>query len=75
MTTENTPAAQPTPSTTPSPASQDQPAPQPSDDIPYSEINVQGIIQIALNNVGVSQRDYEQAQAVILESQFNNQAQ
>jgi len=47
----------------------------PSDDIPYSEINVQGIIQIALNNVGVSQRDYEQAQAVILESQFNNQAQ
>ena len=33
MTTENTPAAQPTPSTTPSPASQDQPAPQPSDDL------------------------------------------
>lgn len=44
----------------------------PTDDIPYTEMNVQGIIQVALNNIAVSQREYDQAGAIIQESQFNN---
>ena len=47
----------------------------PSTDIPYTEINVQAIIQIALNNVAVSQREYDQAGSVIQENQFNNTVQ
>lgn len=43
----------------------------PATDIPYTEANVQGIIQIALNNIAVSQREYDQAQQAIVEAQFN----
>lgn len=47
----------------------------PATDIPYSEINIQSIIQIALNNVAVTQREYDQAGSVIQENQFNNTVQ
>lgn len=45
----------------------------PADVIPYTEANVQGIIMIALQNVGVSQRENDQAQALIQENAFNKQ--
>lgn len=41
--------------------------------IPYTEANIQGIIQIALQNVAVSQREGDQAALTIQEAQFNNQ--
>jgi hypothetical protein len=44
----------------------------PSTDIPYTDDNVQAIIQIALQNVGVSQREYEQAGSIIQQEMFNN---
>ena len=44
----------------------------PSTNIPYTEVNVNAIIQIALNNVAVSQREFDEAQAVIQQEQFNN---
>lgn len=47
----------------------------PSTDIPYTEVNIQAIIQIALNNIAVSQREYDQAGSVIQENQFNNSIQ
>jgi len=43
----------------------------PATDIPYTEANVQGIIQVALNNIAVTQREYDQAQQAIVEAQFN----
>jgi hypothetical protein len=45
----------------------------PSDVIPYTEANVQGIITIALQNSAVSQREGDQAGLTIQEAQFNNQ--
>jgi len=45
----------------------------PTTDIPYSEDNVQAIIQIALQNVAVSQRDFDEAAAVVNQQQFNKQ--
>jgi len=42
-------------------------------DVPITDDNVQGIIQIALQNVAVSQREGDQAALTIQESQFNNQ--
>jgi len=45
----------------------------PADIIPYTEANVQGIIQIALQNVAVSQRELDQAGAIIQENAFNKQ--
>jgi hypothetical protein len=41
-------------------------------DIPYTDDNVQAIIEIALQNVAVSQRDYEQAGSIIQQDMFNN---
>lgn len=45
----------------------------PTTDIPYSEDNVQSIIQIALQNVAVSQREFDEAAAVVNQQQFNSQ--
>jgi hypothetical protein len=44
----------------------------PTTDIPYTDDNVQGIIQIALQNVAVSQREFDEASAVIQQEMFNN---
>lgn len=45
----------------------------PTDVINYNDDNIQGIIQIAMQNLAVSQREMEQAAGVIQETQFNNQ--
>jgi hypothetical protein len=42
-------------------------------DVPITEENVEAILQIALQNMSVSQRENDQAQAVIQESIFNKQ--
>ena len=42
-------------------------------DVPITDENVENILQIALQNMAVSQREFDMAQQVIVEKQFNAQ--
>jgi len=44
----------------------------PATDIPYTDVNVQAIIMLALDHVATSQREPEQSMQVIQQEQFNN---